>query len=177
MGSVKTLSHLEVDEFITAIDTNHDGFIEYVEVLAMLDKVHNELTDHPAPHHLHHETRDDRDRHQFLRSIMSTQSGQISTADFARIVNQWKIPSLEPDKKDEEDNKLFVLSMPLWRRLRAFWSVRGPEVVFILLVTLITIAITVWKMVKYITEPQWRRALGWGVVLSRSTAGACKKRK
>jgi dual oxidase len=67
--------------------------------------------------------------------------------------------------------------MPLWRRLRAFWSVRGPEVVFILLVTLITIAITVWKMVKYITEPQWRRALGWGVVLSRSTAGARKKRK
>lgn len=42
MGSVKTLSHLEVDEFITAIDTNHDGFIEYGEVLAMLDKVLND---------------------------------------------------------------------------------------------------------------------------------------
>ncbi|KAJ5818996.1 hypothetical protein N7474_004587 [Penicillium riverlandense] len=175
MEAAEPLSQEEVDEFIAAIDTNHDGFIEYNEVESMLDKVHHEITAYPTPHHLYHDSRDDIDRHQFLRRIISTESDRISSAEFAHIVHRWRIPSLEPDKKDEEANKTFVNSMPLWRRLRAFWSVRGPEVMFVLFVTSITVAITVWKMVIYIAEPQWRRALGWGVVLSRSSAGACKQ--
>ncbi|KFY95823.1 hypothetical protein V500_02648, partial [Pseudogymnoascus sp. VKM F-4518 (FW-2643)] len=34
------------------------------------------------------------------------------------------------------------------------------------------VAFGTWQMIKYIIETQWRAALGWGVVLSKTTAGA-----
>ena len=169
---VQYLSEEEILEFTAALDKNNDGLIDYGEVESMLDEVHREIAEHPDPHHLHHDSRSDEDTHQFLRSIMSTERDQISVMKFAQIVKGWQVPSLQQDRVEKEDNKNYMHSAPLSRRMRAYWSVHGPELMFIALVVSMQIAFGVWQMVKYITETQWRRALGWGVVLSKTTAGA-----
>ncbi|CZR53129.1 uncharacterized protein PAC_03007 [Phialocephala subalpina] len=78
--------------------------IEYDEVENMLDDVHKEIAPDPKPHHLHHEDREDAARHQFLRSVMGTDKNRIARQDFANIVRGWKAPSMDPDKKAEEDH-------------------------------------------------------------------------
>jgi dual oxidase len=170
---VQYLSEREIQEFTAALDKNSDGVIDYNEVQSMLDEVHHQIAEDPKPHHLHHDSRSDDATHQFLRSLMGTGEDHISTTAFKRIVEGWEVPSLEQDITEQKENRHYMQSSPLGRRLRAYWSVHGPEMMFIVLVVSMQVAFGVWQMVKYIAETQWRRALGWGVVLSKTTAGAC----
>ena len=62
----------------------------------------------------------------------------------------WKIPSMNPDKKAEEDRQACMNSMSWGRKLRAYWNVEGPEVLFIALVISMQIAFGTWQLVKYL---------------------------
>lgn len=171
--SVQCLTDAEIEEFVNDLDRNNDGFIDYEEIELKLDQAHNEIAPEAQPHHLHHNDLDDEHRHQFLRNVIGSSTYPISRANLAQAVRGWKVPSLEPDLKVEECNRNYMKSVPLARKLRAYWSVKGPEILFITLVIAMQIAFGVWQMVKYIVETQWRAALGWGVVLSKTSAGAC----
>lgn len=173
-SDIQYLSDVEILKFATALDKDNDGFIDYEDVKSMLDQVHDEIAEHPKPHHLHHETRGDDDTHNFILATMGSSGNRISIEEFLKVVKQWNVPSLEQDKREEENNNHYMRSTPLGRRLHVYWAVHGPKALFIAIVVSLQIAFAVWQMVKYITEKQWRRALGWGVVLSKTTAGACK---
>ncbi|KAI9803439.1 MAG: hypothetical protein M1833_000958 [Piccolia ochrophora] len=116
--------------------------------------------------------REDEDRHHFLRTALGTDRDSISKEDFAPVVHAWKVPSPTQEKRDDQEIDRYVRSLPLGRRLRAFWTVNGPKATFITLVVSLQIAFGVWQCVKYASEPQWQRAFGWGVVLSKTAAGA-----
>jgi hypothetical protein len=134
------LSEHEIDEFLGDLDKNNNSYIEYDEVEHTLDEVHKEIAPDPKPHHLHHEDRDDAQRYQFLRRVMGTDENHIPWEDFAGIVRGWKVPSMNLDKKAEEDHKSYMKSISWGRRLRAYWLVKGPEVLFIMLVISMQIA-------------------------------------
>ena len=63
-------------------------------------------------------------------------------------------------------------SLPIWRRLRVYWAVKGPQVGFLALVVSLQIAFGTWQLVKYITDPRYTDAFGWGVALAKTCAGA-----
>lgn len=165
------LSEKEITEFINDLDKNNNDLIEYDEVEFNLDQVHKEIAPEAKPHNLHYKDRDDKQRHAFLRSMIGTDKNQISRDDFANIARGWKVPSMEPDKKAEDEHKEFMKEMGIGRKLRAFWSVRGPEVIFTGFVVAMQIAFGTWQCVKYVTQMQYRHALGWGVVMAKTSAG------
>lgn len=51
---------------------------------------------------------------------------------------------MEPDKKAEDEHKEFMKDMGMGRKIRAWWSVRGPEVLFVGLVVGMQIAFGTW---------------------------------
>lgn len=65
-----------------------------------LDEVHKDIAPKAQPHHLHHESRCDRSRHGFLRSVIGTREDRIKCDDFAESVKRWEIPSLEQNLKE-----------------------------------------------------------------------------
>jgi dual oxidase len=140
MAQDQYLSEKEIDEFLNDLDKNSNGYIEYDEVEHKLDEVHKEIAPDPKPHHLHHEDREDAQRRQFLRNAIGADKNRIHREDFASIVRGWKVPFMDPDKKAEEDHKSYMRSLSWGRRLRAYWSVEGPEVLFIMLVISMQIA-------------------------------------
>jgi len=170
MADIQYLSDKEISEFLDALDKNNDGYIAYNELEKKLDEVHKQIAPEAKPHNLHHKDRDPKERHAFLRSVLGTQEERISRDDFTTVVKKWKVPSLEQDKKVEQDEEEYFNSIPLGRRIRAFWDVRGPEVMFVGMVVSVQIAFGVWQLVKYATDPKYQAALGWGVVLAK-TAG------
>ncbi|KAL2670104.1 hypothetical protein Neosp_014985 [[Neocosmospora] mangrovei] len=172
---VQYLNDKEIDEFLDDLDHNGDGYINYEEVERKLDETHHELVPKPSSHHVirrDHDGEDDRARHSFLRSIMGSDAERIPRKDFAKMVHQWRIPSLQQAKKEEEDEKSYIKRLPGWRRIRSYWAVHGPEIVFIGLVISLQCAFGVWQLVKYQTTPQYRAAFGWGVVMAKTCAGA-----
>ncbi|THW08253.1 hypothetical protein D6D25_07955, partial [Aureobasidium pullulans] len=98
----KHLTEEEIDQFLSELDTDNDGLIEYHEVEAKLDEVSREIAPEPAEHNLHHEDRSDK-RHQFLRGFMGTNENHVPIAEFKRIVQSWQIPSMEQEKKEEDE--------------------------------------------------------------------------
>lgn len=171
MSESKTLSEKEIDEFLSDLDKNNNGYIEYHELEHKLDEVHQEIAQKPQKHHLHHADRADEQRHEFLRSVLSTNDERISRTAFAKAVREWKVPSMKPGMKIEDDHKNYMKNLPWGRRFKAYWSVRGPEIVFMALVISMQIAFGTWQLVSYLTEPKYRRAFGWGVVLAKTSAG------
>ena len=168
---VQPLSDAEIKAFVDELDHNKDGFISYAEVEKQLDVVHEEIAPTPAVYNLHHDSADTEHRHAFLRSILGTSADRIPRDEFAGRVKGWAIPSMQQDTDEEEHEKEYMRKIGRWRRLRSWWSVHGPEVMFIALVVAMHLAFGIWQLVKYVTQPQWRAALGWGVVLAKTCAG------
>ena len=151
------LTDKEIEEFLDDLDNNNNGEIEYAEVEFKLDEVHDEIAPKAQPHNLHYKGNNDEQRHKFLRSLMKSDKERISRQDFKEIVKTWKVPSMHPDKKTEEDHKEYMKKMNIGRRIRSYWSVQGPQVVFLALVVSMQIAFGVWQCVKYVTVIEYRQ--------------------
>lgn len=76
---------------------------------------------------------------------MGTDKYQIPRDEFANIVRGWKIPSQEAHTKAEQGHDEYMKSMSWGRRLLAYWSVEGPEVLFIALVVAMQMAFGIWQ--------------------------------
>lgn len=190
--NVTYLSDDEIKQFIDDLDHNGDGYINYAEIERKLDQAHDELfpksgtagpnplhsvfsPSKPAPNATAHDTYTDRRRHEFLRAMMGNSAVErgIPRDDFAQLVRGWKIPSLKQAKKEEaEEGTGYFGKLAGWRRVRSYWAVHGPEIVFLGLVVSMQLAFGIWQLVKYQTTPQYRAAFGWGVVMAKTCAGA-----
>lgn len=168
---IQYLDDEEIDAFLDDLDHNKDGYINYEEVERKLDQEHAELVPKPGPHHVLN-SKDDRGRHAFLRSMMGSDLERIPRDDFAKLIRTWKIPSLKQAKKNEEEEKSYFRRLPGWRRIRAYWAVHGPEIVFLGVVVGMQCAFGIWQLVKYQTTSPYRAAFGWGVVMAKACAGA-----
>ncbi|KAK0650034.1 hypothetical protein B0T16DRAFT_445635 [Cercophora newfieldiana] len=194
------LTDEEIEQFLDDLDHNGDGLIDYDEVEQRLDAAHDELfppatdkgpglgsgygfldsiwrrrqgatgSDHDSSSV---EAKPQTDiRHQFLRSIIGSDARRIPRAEFADRVREWKIPSLSLEQRVGGD---YARKMSWWRRIRAYWAVHGPEMLFLALVISMQVAFAVWQLVKYADggeDGEYVRAFGWGVVLAKTTAGA-----
>ncbi|KAH7071249.1 FAD-binding domain-containing protein [Paraphoma chrysanthemicola] len=171
MAQQQYLTDKEIKDFIDDLDHDNNGWIDYSEVERMLDEVHKEIAPKPQPHHLHHASRGDEARHEFLRSVIGTREDRIKRENFEECVKKWQIPSLEQDRKEAKYEDDYLKHMTVWRRIRAFWAVKGPEIAFLALVASFMIAFGVWQFVKYLTTARYTAAFGWGAVLSKTCAG------
>jgi dual oxidase len=170
MADRQTLTDAEIKKFIEDLDHDNNGKIDYWELERKLDEVHKEIAPKAQPHHLHHESRA-KARHEFLRSVIGTREDRIDDAKFAESVNKWDIPSLEQDRKEAKKEDDYWKQMPVWRRARAYWAVKGPEIAFLTLVAAFMVAFGAWQLVKYLTYDEYTPAFGWGVVVSKTCAG------
>lgn len=139
------LTDEEIKEFLDDLDHNNDGQISYKEIEAKLDQVHDEIAPNPLPHHLHHDSKEDQARHEFLRSLIGVDSGSISREDMARRIKGWVIPSTKQETEGEEADAEYLRRFTWVRRFRSYWSVRGPEIMFIALVTIMILAFCLWR--------------------------------
>ncbi|KAH7079475.1 FAD-binding domain-containing protein [Paraphoma chrysanthemicola] len=171
MAQQQYLTDKEIKDFIDDLDHDNNGWIDYSEVERMLDEVHKEIAPKPQPHHLHHASRGNEARHEFLRSVIGTREDRIKRENFEECVKKWQIPSLEQDRKEAKYEDDYLKQMTIWRRIRAFWAVKGPEIAFLALVVSFMIAFGVWQFVKYLTTARYTAAFGWGAVLSKTCAG------
>ncbi|KAL9011218.1 MAG: hypothetical protein Q9173_003917, partial [Seirophora scorigena] len=165
------LSDSEIQEFIKSIDFNNDGYVSYHEVERKLDEVANEINPVPNKHHLHHHERKASHRHRFLRSVLGTDKDRIPNDEFAKKVRDWDVPSLVQDKQKDKDASSFLKGLSWSRRVRAWWSVEGPQTCFIAFVVAMQLAFGIWQLVKYLTTSPYRHGWGWGVVVAKTSAG------
>ncbi|KAJ4377349.1 hypothetical protein N0V83_000174 [Neocucurbitaria cava] len=161
----------EIDKFIDDLDRDNNGYVDYWELEHKLDEVHKEIQPKAHPHNLHYGARSDEARHEFLRSIIRTRESRIKRDEFAECVKRWKIPSLEQDRKEAKEEDDYLKQMSMYRRARAYWAVKGPEIAFLGLVLSFMFAFGTWQLVKYISYDEYTPAFGWGVVVSKTCAG------
>ncbi|KAI3392021.1 hypothetical protein diail_6348 [Diaporthe ilicicola] len=177
-GNVHSLSESEINDFLDELDYNDDGFIDYTEVEQMLDAVYDELVQgKPQSHHIlhrhnEHNTTLDQDRDAFLRSIIGSDAERIPRSQFAVRLRQLRIPSMEQDSIAGASQRAYLGSMGRWRRLRSYWAVHGPELVFVCLVVSLQIAFGAWQCIRYARKPEYRAAFGPGLVFAKTCAGA-----
>ena len=139
------LTDEEIKEFLDDLDHNNDGKISYKEIEAKLDQVHEEIAPNPLPHHLHHDSKEDTARHEFLRSLIGVDSGSISRTEMETRIKGWGIPSTKQETDGEEAEAEYLRRFTWVRRFRSYWSVRGPEIMFIALVVIMILAFCLWR--------------------------------
>ena len=167
VNNIASLTDKEIEAFLDDLDRNKDGQIDFSEVDKKLIEVHAEIAPTARQHNLHYAGtgEDNAARTAFLRSMLGTDQDKIPRDEFAKTVRTWNIPTMERQKMSDKDGDDFMQRVGVWRRARAYWQVRGPNLVFLGLVVSLQIAFAVWMLVKYQTTPKYKAALGWGVVL------------
>lgn len=184
------LTDEEVAQFVDTLDTNKDGFIDYDEIERRLNTTYAELfpqvpqksllgsiwrrarrSDTGNDSRLAKDTTEADVRQQFLRSIIGSDARCIPRDEFAARVKEWKIPSLKLEQQGSRD---CAKSTSLWRQIRAYWTAHGPEILFIVLVVSLQVVFGAWQLHKYATgkDGGYVLAFGWGVVMSKTCAGA-----
>ena len=165
MAEATYLNDQEVEAFLDDLDRNKDGMIDFSEIDRKLVEVHAEIAPQAKKHNLHYGGTVNAERTAFLRKMLGTEKNVIPRKAFADTVRSWNVPSMAKQKKADKDGEDYTKCMSIGRRLRAYWAVRGPTLVFLTLVVSLQIAFSVWMFVKYYTGPKYRTALGWGVVM------------
>ncbi|OCF78789.1 hypothetical protein I204_00733 [Kwoniella mangroviensis CBS 8886] len=172
---VQLLTSEEIQSFLDELDHNNDGIIQYSEVESALDRVNDELTPTPKQHNINHPSKEEYARHAFLRELMGTTSNvnpsSISRNEFTDRIRQWKIPSMTQSRSNEEADLEYMSSIGWWRRIRSWWAVKGPEVMFLVMVSASIVGMMIWQSLKYSLDTRYRAAFGWGVVLAKTCAG------
>jgi dual oxidase len=171
MDTEKYLTDDEIQRFVEDLYKDNNGSIDYWELEHKLDQVHEEIAPKPQPHNLHHNSRGSEARHAFLRSLLGSSEDRIPRSQFEQSVRTWKIPSLEQDRKEAKDEDDHLKHMSIWRRIRAYWAVKGPQIMFMGLVMAFMLAFGIWQLTKYLTQRQYRAGFGWGVVVAKTSAG------
>lgn len=146
---IQMLNDEEIKSFLDDLDHNNDGKISFEEIEAKLDQVHKEIAPDVLPHNNLHQDHDtkagDAARHAFLKSLIGVDSGSIPRADMERRVRAWGIPSMKQDADEEEAEAEYLRRFTWVRRFRSYWSVRGPEIMFIALVVSMMLAFGIWR--------------------------------
>lgn len=142
---VQTLNDEEIKAFLDDLDHNADGKISYEEIEAKLDQVHKEIAPTALPHNLHHHDKEATARHAFLQSLIGVDSGSIPREEMERRVRGWGIPSMKQEQDEEESEAEYLRRFSWVRRFRSYWSVRGPEIMFIALVVSMMLAFGIWR--------------------------------
>ncbi|KAF7561034.1 hypothetical protein G7046_g3100 [Stylonectria norvegica] len=171
LDTVQYLNDREINEFLNDLDYNGDGFINYNDIGEKFDGAHDEIVLQPSAHQLLKRDDDTYDNHGFLRTMLGSGQQNISRDALAQVIRDWKIPSLQQVKKQEDEAKSYFKRLSSWRRMRAYWAVHGPEVVFVSLVIGLQVGCGVWQLLKYRKSP-YIDAFGWGVTLAKTCAGA-----
>lgn len=161
---VTPLNDDEIKTFVDDLDHNNDGQIDYSEVEAKLDAAYDELQPDENDIEARH------DRHAFLRSIIGSDAQRIPRDQFVQRVKEWQVPSLEQEKDEERLQDEYIKKMGIGRRLRSYWAVHGPSILFLCIVVGMMLAFGIWQLVKYL-GPAYSGALGWGVVVAKTCAG------
>lgn len=176
------LSDDEINAFFDDLDLDKDGYVTFDEVEAKLHEVHAELAPNLQKHHLLHPARRDLEKdvghsgdgiHAFLLSLIPDCNVNIDRKKFTEHVRRLKVPSQKQtdsrgqDQEDQEQEH----RLPFRRRVRAYWAVHGPNILFTAFVVAAQLGIGLWQTVIYIKNPLARAALGWGVILAKACAG------
>lgn len=139
----------EIKAFLDDLDHNNDGKISFEEIEQKLDQVHKEISPDALPHNNLHQDHDtkagDAARHAFLKSLIGVDSGSIPRSEMERRVKAWGIPSMKQDSDEEEAEAEYLRRFTWVRRFRSYWSVRGPEIMFIALVVSMMLAFGIWR--------------------------------
>lgn len=174
------LSDDEINQFFDALDANKDGYVNFQELEAKLREVHEELAPEPKKHHLLHPERRDAEKgidhkgdglHKFLCHIMPECSAELNREEFIKHVKCWDVPSQKGAKDAHKEDVEQEKRIPFRRRIRAYWAVHGPNIIFLAIVIAFIIAAGLWQCLIYVTNPGARAALGWGVIVAKLCAG------
>lgn len=180
----------EIDALYQDLDQDQDGNVSFDELERKLHAVHEEIAPRPLKHHLHHPSRRGKsekhhpekhasgdassDLHDFLCSLMPGCGRSMSKEQFFNAVRSWNIPSQDQTttETEEDEAKQYDHQLPLGRRLAAWWSVKGPEIAFLVFVFCLIMGFSFWQGFIYVTSGSARAALGGGVIAAKFSAGA-----
>jgi len=144
------LSEKERNDFYNDLDADQDDKIAFKELEARLIEVYEELSPGGAEkYHLHHPERKDAEKgqngmHDFLAELLQGDE-DVPKDVFMKRVEEWNIPSQDQsDDKDGKEAAEYVSKMSMRRRIKAWWSVEGPKVAFIVCVIALQIAFGLW---------------------------------
>ena len=159
-GSPPYLDDDEINEFLDHIDEIKDSYIYLNDVKKKIAEVFDELGPQPAHH----------DGYSPLLKLIVGSEERISRQELIDTIRELKVPTFQRGNRAESLKFGYFERLPNWRKLRAYWIVHGPKVLFITLLVATQIGFGVWQLVKY-----WKKdyidAFSWRFVLAKGCAG------
>ena len=181
----KVLTDEEIESFFQDLDKDKNGFVDFEELEKKLLEVHKELAPELKKHHITHPERRDLEKneigdhrqdglHAFLCQLLPNCDAKISKQDFVARVKKLRIPSQKQTDSDEQDkgDKEKEHELPMRRRVRAYWAVHGPTILFMTFVVALQLGFGLWQGLKYFLGQEYRNAYGLGVGFAKLAAGA-----
>lgn len=181
----KVLTDDEIEAFFKDLDKDNNGYVDFEELERKLQEVHKELAPELKKHHITHPERRDLEKnesghdagdglHAFLCQLLPECDAKISKQDFVARVKKLRIPSQKQTDSDEQDkgDKEKEHELPMRRRVRAYWAVHGPTIMFMTFVVALQLGFGLWQGLKYFLGQMYRDAYGLGVGFAKLAAGA-----
>ena len=193
-----TLTDKEIDVFISELRTERPGIVSFHDLARKLEAVLANVAPESQQNHglaqslWQHRSQASSDHrieaglsarlgfdgyegvHKFLHNLIPACSSSNSKEEFREVVRAWNVPSrhqraLGRGGQGREDDYQAKISVS--RRIRAYWSLKGPRTVFAVFVASTILAFGLWQFTAYLNNWHARAAFGWGVVMAKLFVG------
>lgn len=114
----------------------------------------------------------DRDLNDFFHDTFGSCPNPIPRDEFRDVVRSWDIPSRSQRSVGGRDADYALLKPSLYSRIRAYWALRAPKVIFGACVGSLILICGLWQFEKYLRNAAVRAAFGWAVPTAKLFAGA-----
>ena len=159
---IHSLTNPEINAFLDELDPGN-GSIPAEVIKAKLDAVCTELSERFDSAPTYSETRN------AVLDLLTGSELLVPRLNVAGRLLESSIPSMEQEAQDTKNEQEYLRSIGRWRRLRSWWMIRGPEILFLILVLGLMAGVGAWQGVRV---AKYRHAFGWGLILAKTCAGA-----
>lgn len=165
------LTEQEISDLFTELE--EDGFVIRDNVDVKLQAIALESEPRQPDSHLHLQLPacNEVDMQGFLEGLFPNDRRAVDKMEFSNLVKAWDIPSRS---RGQAKHNLSEDGMPLSTidRTKAYAALEAPRIIFLTFVIALQFALATWEFVKFMKNEDARHALGWGVIVAKTAAGA-----
>ena len=170
--SFQPLSDDEISSLFDELSEN--GFVTRDNVEIKLHTIALDSDPRLSTYHLHMQTAslDDIDLGGFLNSIFPDHTNALDWAEFSELAKQWNVPTQSLARQTNRRSSPKESTLSGKGQLKAYVALEAPRIIFMGIVVILQFSFAMANFIRFMKDQQARHALGWGVIIAKTAAGA-----
>lgn len=108
----------------------------------------------------------------FLNTLFPNNTKALDWTEFSKLAKEWEIPTQKRGSSDKNSSQTADPTVSKIDKIKAYIALEAPQIIFMSIVVALQILFAACNFAHFMENHEARHALGWGVIVAKTAAGA-----